>query len=107
MFSIFESIAKRLTEAWPAPDAAGYRQYACQCGRPVFFRNSLCLGCKTPLGFEPEALLVRPLEPGFVAGTLKIFGQVEDKPLWKRCGNFESPAGCNWLVSAEEEEPLC
>src|SRR5262249_58070738 len=27
--------------------------------------------------------------------------------LWKRCANFESAAGCNWLVRADEEEILC
>ena len=38
-----------------------------------------------------------------------MHGQKKKKkvPLWRRCENFESPAGCNWLVSAEEEETLC
>jgi hypothetical protein len=107
MFSIFESLTKRLTEAWRSPAPEGRGQFRCQCGRPVFFRNSVCLGCKTELGFNPDSLQVQALAPGFVAHTWKLHGQVEDKPLWKRCGNFHSPAGCNWLASAEEEEPLC
>ena len=27
------------------------RAYQCQCGRPVFLRNSQCLACHTPLGY--------------------------------------------------------
>ncbi len=108
MLSIFESISKRLADAWRTQEPSGRGQaYRCQCGRPVFFRNSICLACKTPLGFDPEELKIIPLEPGPTARTFKAFGQKEDKPLWKRCGNFDSPAGCNWLVPALEEEPLC
>jgi len=108
MLSIFESISKRLADAWRTQEPSGRgHAYTCQCGRPVFFRNSVCLACKTELGFDPEALLLQSLEPGAVANTFKIFGQKEELPLWRRCGNFNSPAGCNWLVPAAETEPLC
>lgn len=30
------------------------RNYRCQCGQPVFFRNSKCLACGTPLGYDCE-----------------------------------------------------
>jgi hypothetical protein len=105
---IFESIAKRLTEAWRSEEPSGRgHAYRCQCDRPIFFRNSLCLGCNTPLGYVPEMGQLRSLQPGPNAGTWKLSGQTEDTPLWRRCGNFDSPAGCNWLVSANEAEPLC
>jgi hypothetical protein len=52
----------------PLPLLAG-RNYHCQCGRPVFFRNSRCLACQTPLGYEPEHGLLLPLMPGPQAGT--------------------------------------
>lgn len=108
MLSIFESIAKRLSESWRSQEPTGRgHAYRCQCGRPVFFRNSVCLGCKTELGFDPEELQLLPLVPGGVAGTFKAHGQKDDLPLWRRCGNFDTPAGCNWLVSTAEEEPLC
>lgn len=29
------------------------RAFNCQCGSPVFFRNSICLACNTPLGYAP------------------------------------------------------
>jgi hypothetical protein len=104
---IFEAITRRLTEAWKTDQPSGRGQsYRCQCDRPVYFRNSLCLGCKSPLGYEPELAQVRALEPGPTPETWKIHGE-QDEVLWKRCENFESPAGCNWMVHAEEEETLC
>lgn len=108
MLNIFESITKRLVEVWRPEEPTGRgHAYRCQCGRPVFFRNSLCLGCNSVLGYEPDSALLRALEPGPTEGTWKFFGQEEETPLWRQCDNFDSPSGCNWLVSADEEEPLC
>jgi len=67
----------------------------------------LCLGCKTPLGYEPELQQVRALEAGPQSDTWKVDEQADEARLWRRCENFESPAGCNWLVQADEEEALC
>ncbi|MCE9557061.1 MAG: putative zinc-binding peptidase [Planctomycetes bacterium] len=108
MIGIFEAISKRLAEAWrsEAPSGRGH-SYRCQCGRPVFFRNSRCLGCNTELGYEPLQAQVRAIEPGPEEPLWRFHGQKEDSPLWRRCENFDSPAGCNWLVSAEDAEPLC
>ncbi len=47
----------------PLPLLAG-RNYHCQCGQPVFFRNSKCLACNTPLGYDCERGLLLPLMPG-------------------------------------------
>ena len=109
MISIFETLTKRLAEAWRSdePTARG-KSYRCQCGRPVFFRNSLCLACQTPLGYEPELAEVRALLPGTAAGTWRLPGQQEDAAAaWRRCENFDSPAGCNWLVPVSDPETLC
>jgi hypothetical protein len=65
------------------------RRYSCQCGRPVFFRNSLCLACNTPLGYEPFAGLIYPLTD-------------ETARKYRRCRNLNSPSACNWLVPAGE-----
>ena len=108
MISIFETITKRLGEAWRSdvPTGRGH-SYRCQCGRPVFFRNSLCLGCKVELGYEPVLAQVRALQPGPDAGTWILHGEKEPTPSWRRCGNYDSPAGCNWMVDANEAETLC
>ncbi|WP_431099478.1 zinc-binding metallopeptidase family protein [Polaromonas aquatica] len=52
----------------PLPLLAG-RNYRCQCGQPVFFRNSKCLACGTPLGYDCERGLLLPLMPGPLEGT--------------------------------------
>jgi hypothetical protein len=97
-----------LVQAWRSdePLGRGYA-YRCDCGRPVYFRNSLCLGCKAALGFEPELRQVRTIVPGRKPNTWRLTGAKDSKRPWRRCVNFDSPAGCNWLVSAKENEPLC
>ena len=44
------------------------RNYHCQCGQPVFFRNSQCLACGTPLGYECERATLLPLMPANLPG---------------------------------------
>jgi len=108
MLNIFETITKRLIEAWKSDEPSGRRSaFSCRCGRPVYFHNSLCLGCKAPLGYEPESQQVRALIATTEPGHWLLDEQSEDETFWKRCGNFDSPAGCNWLVRADEEETLC
>jgi hypothetical protein len=48
--------------ALPLPLLSG-RNYHCQCGQPVFFRNSKCLACGTPLGYDCERATLLPLMP--------------------------------------------
>ena len=107
MLNIFESITRRLVDAWKSDEAVGRRSaFRCRCGRPVYFRNSLCLGCQTPLGFQPDLLQVKALTEDSEDGVWTVDGD-EEEGRWKRCENFDSPAGCNWLRPADEEEPLC
>jgi hypothetical protein len=42
------------------------RVFVCQCGRPIFFRNSACIACGTPLGYDPQTAHLLPLEPAEV-----------------------------------------
>jgi len=111
MSSFFESLVQRLADTWNGVDkrrTRPSRSYRCVCERPVFFRNSRCLGCQTPLGYLPGTGKIHALAPGGAAGRWKIAG-TKDVPAaeFMRCGNFDSPAGCNWLVPAGSTEPLC
>ncbi|HEY3725558.1 MAG TPA: putative zinc-binding metallopeptidase [Solirubrobacteraceae bacterium] len=64
------------------------RSFACgHCGHLVFFENTVCLNCSTPLGFDPEALELIALE-GEPAARLH------------RCANLEL-AACNWMTQLE------
>lgn len=100
---------RALSRTQSAP--AAMRSYRCQCGRPVFFQNSQCLACKTPLGYETEQGHVIPLEAGPEPDTWRKFGAPKESPLYLRCSNFETAAGCNWLVPAadlpEDDDSLC
>lgn len=83
------------------PVAAG-RAYFCRCGRPVFFRNSVCLACKTPLGYEPRLRQVLPLAPVSESGFWQLASDDASSEKYLRCADLDSPAGCNWLVSEQD-----
>ena len=75
------------------------RAYRCQCGRPVFLRNSECLACHTPLGYVIDRLGVMPLAPavdgGALPDTFTVFGDPHG-PTYRRCANLMTPAACSW-----------
>jgi hypothetical protein len=101
--SLFEIISRRLAETWRSGDPPRRgRSYRCKCARPVFFRNSQCLACGAALGFEPALGEVRALEPGADALTWRLSGDEASPQTYRRCANFDSPAGCNWLVRVED-----
>ncbi|WP_130431641.1 zinc-binding metallopeptidase family protein [Rivibacter subsaxonicus] len=105
MQRLFDSLTQQLGTAWK-PTVLRPRRghaYRCRCGRPVFFRNSLCLACHTELGFDPERGTLLPLVPGpFVSTWMEAAaatnGASADVPLYTRCANYDSAAGCNWLL---------
>jgi hypothetical protein len=89
------------------------RSYRCQCASPVFFRNSECLTCGTPLGYDSALASLIPLMAGTVAGTW-VQWQEEPasggKPEYARCANLGTPAACNWLIplsSGPAPQRLC
>ena len=110
------------------PTLAG-RAYVCQCGCPVFFRNSACLACGTPLGYDPLQARLLPLMPGSEPDTWVIWSATGNRPAassvggqdeaknepqvssplfpeltqtYRRCANLLTPAACNWLVPVDE-----
>jgi hypothetical protein len=92
-----------MTESFLQPST--HRRYRCQCGRPVFFGNSECLACGTPLGYVVETADVTPLAPATAPDSWRRFGDASaGAPNYYRCANFFSPAGCNWMVDAAEHD---
>ena len=87
------------------------RAFTCRCGRPVFFRNSECLACRTPLGYDPEVRALLPVEPAVEAGAAgNLWRHCEagtDAPRYRRCSNLGSAAACNWLVAESDPLQLC
>jgi hypothetical protein len=107
MYSLLESLSRRLTERWRSREAPRRgRSYSCQCDRPVFFRNSQCLGCGAALGYEPDLGEVRALQPA-AEGTWRLAVKANGAREYRRCANFDSVAGCNWLVPVEDPLPHC
>lgn len=93
-----------LAAAVPAPITP--RAFKCRCGKPVFFRNSECLACHTPLGYDAECGVLLPLEPadgstGTSATGSTIWraaGAGSAAPRYRRCANLTTAAACNWLL---------
>lgn len=99
-------------------DEAGYtlsslqRSYGCRCNSAIFFRNSHCLRCDTPLGYEPHLGQVFSLAPGFEQGTWLLAGPKAPEShavLYRRCANLHTAAACNWVVEVEpgSGQPYC
>lgn len=83
------------------------RAFRCRCGRPIFFRNSQCLACGTPLGYDPERRRLLPLEPATAEGTWRRAGGGSRAQQYRRCANLDTAAACNWLVERRDRNPLC
>jgi hypothetical protein len=104
--NLFDSVAQLLTARWKTRNEPRRRHsFRCRCARPVFFRNSQCLACGAPLGYDPRSGQVHALEAHPNDGTLRIAEAGDDA--YKRCANFDSAAGCNWLVPAGHASPYC
>jgi hypothetical protein len=75
------------------------RDFACPaCGQRLAFENSLCLGCRSSVGFDPELMaFVVVGADGVVANP--------DRP-GRLCANQHQSA-CNWIVADADDNPLC
>jgi len=105
---LYARLGRELEATWHTrPSGRRGKNFWCRCGKPIFFPNSLCLACNSPLGYEPGSGEMVALDPGPVDGTWTYLRPDASLSRARRCGNFDSPAGCNWLVDAEDPEPLC
>ena len=103
-----ENLLQRILASW-GPRKGRYvtPSHACRCGRTVLFRESKCRGCDAPLGYEPRLRKVGALVAGTTAGTWRLASNKGSSAMYRRCGNFESPAACNWLVPVKDPSELC
>src|SRR5580700_4497063 len=106
-----QSVFDRLPPKKKRKPAIANRAYCCRCGRPVFFRNSVCLACRTPLGYEPHLRQVYPLQPGPDPDTWELAIEGLSAAKYRRCANLETPAACNWLIEERDSDgatgPFC
>jgi hypothetical protein len=97
---------RRPTPLMPGTPTAR-RAFRCRCGRPVFFRNDTCLACGTPLGYDPELVLLRPLAPTrdpAVWRALRVRGTSAPLVAYRRCANAGTASGCNWLLRDDGDD---
>jgi hypothetical protein len=107
--SLLETIAAKLSLVWrgsPEVTPRG-RSYRCECGRAVFFRNSECLSCRAVLGYLPDRLEVRALQAGPHPDTWVVAGAREPNGIYRRCANFQTAGGCNWLLDEADSHTHC
>ncbi|RZL40686.1 MAG: hypothetical protein EOP35_00190, partial [Rubrivivax sp.] len=82
------------------------RAFSCACGRPIFFRNSQCLACGRPLGYDAERgrLLALERAPGRAVknGWREAGVPARRAPRYARCANLDTAAACNWLLDAAD-----
>lgn len=75
------------------------RDFIClNCGQRLSFENSLCLNCKSPLGFWLGSRSIQVLDE---KGRAEV-----DGVLLERCANIKI-AQCNWLVKWTGNPELC
>jgi len=71
------------------------RSFSCDsCGQLVFFANSECLRCRSPLGYLHErrdVISLTEIEPGRMVDTS------DPTRTWQYCSTHPA-TGCNWLV---------
>ena len=82
MSSTISTLPFRPTTPRPLPLLSG-RNYHCQCGQPVFFRNSQCLACGTPLGYDCERATLLPLMTSTPANLPGAEDEDPATPLWQ------------------------
>lgn len=92
------------------------RTYACVCGQPVFFNNSVCISCGRAVGFDPQSLEMRSMNPGpdQILRDAVVVPTPKKRSLFSRAPKAPSPRGyrycsnlnvcaCNWLIPQETD----
>jgi hypothetical protein len=86
--------------------------YRCQCGSPIFFRNSQCLNCGRTLAYEPvSARMVALVAHHDQHGDAWHIEGDKGDAAFHRCANFQTAANCNWLrpagIASHHDRGLC
>lgn len=82
------------------------KTFSCErCEARVFFENVSCGACHARLGFIPSELTIGSFEADGQGG-LKRLTPTQQAPL-RRCANHRAPVCCNWMIEAQDKEPLC
>ncbi|QKT04051.1 putative zinc-binding peptidase [Ectothiorhodospiraceae bacterium 2226] len=81
------------------------KNFRCRCGNTVYFENTLCLACGATLGYLPELGELVALDEE-APGTWRA--PTPNGPQhYRKCINYAREHVCNWMVAADDPQPLC
>ena len=88
------------------------RTFQCQkCGQALFFENVQCLSCQSTVALLPDRLYLAAIEPVPCKADLwrKILTHPRKKPSreYRACANQVQHQACNFMVPADDPNPLC
>jgi hypothetical protein len=81
------------------------RRFHCRCGHAVYYDNSACIRCGANLGFDIERLEMLSVQPEPGGHLLHDIRAPERR--YRHCANRTQHQVCNWLVPADDPQPLC
>lgn len=73
-----------------------------KCYQPVYFDNTSCISCQSPLGYDPS--LMEMVALAHVADG--IYQAINKPERYRFCSNHQHDA-CNWLIPAHEDHKFC
>jgi len=79
------------------------------CGQPVYFENTYCVPCNSPLGFDPQRMDLLALQTAGNNSYILLDGQDNanhSAPRYKYCSNKQYSV-CNWLLPHDSETEFC
>jgi hypothetical protein len=79
------------------------------CRHVVFFENTQCVSCGFKLGFVPDLSAMAALEPvsPLSADLWRMSARSGGRRRFRLCRNYSAENVCNWVVPAEDPNPLC
>lgn len=83
------------------------RAFACTCGQPLFFHNTLCLGCGAEVAFDPRAMRLGAMAPADGDRWTMAGDAGPSAAAFRFCEHRAQAAACNWLVPADEPAGSC
>lgn len=83
------------------------RNFICACGNITFFRNTHCLACERALGYLPDDNRMAALHQDSQGRLHALAGHGSPDRAVRKCRNYTDHDVCNWLIPAEDDNPLC
>jgi hypothetical protein len=79
--------------------------FHCSCEKQnrLFFDSVVCTVCARLVGYCPERGAMQAFDPTDDANLWKT----QNGEQWRQCGNYATHQVCNWMVPAEDPNPLC